>query len=95
MLKELGIVKKGDITFYEGKGCNHCKNMGYVGRSGIYELVIIDDEIKKLIAAKASADAIKKKAIESGMKTLRDDGMEKALKGITSVEEVLRVSHEE
>ena len=78
-----------------GKGCLKCKDTGYLGRAGLYELLIINDEIKKLIIEKASADKIKAKAIETGMKTLYDDGIDKALKGITSVEEVLRVAKEE
>ncbi|NQT94855.1 MAG: type II secretion system ATPase GspE [Candidatus Omnitrophica bacterium] len=95
MLKDLGLERSDNISIYKGKGCPKCKNMGYMGRAGIYELLIIDDDIKKLIIAKASADEIKKKAVSSGMQTLRDDGIEKATAGITSVEEVLRATQEE
>jgi type IV pilus assembly protein PilB len=95
MLKDLGIQSSGNAAFYRGKGCPKCKESGYSGRTGIYELLIINEDIKKLVIIKASADEIKKKAMESGMKTMRDDGIEKALAGITTVEEVLRVTEEE
>lgn len=95
MLKDLKLERSDNISIYHGKGCLKCKDTGYLGRAGLYELLIINDEIKKLIIEKASADKIKAKAIETGMKTLYDDGIDKALKGITSVEEVLRVAKEE
>jgi type II secretion system protein E len=80
---------------YRGKGCEHCSKTGYVGRTGIYEILEVNEEIRKMILQKASADAIKEKAIETGMRTLRQDGMEKALAGITTPEEVIRVTQEE
>jgi type IV pilus assembly protein PilB len=95
MLKDLGIGREANILFYKGKGCTHCKDTGYLGRTGIYELLIIDDDIKRLIINKADANEMKKKAIERGMKTLRDDGIAKVLAGITTVEEILRVTQEE
>jgi len=94
MLKELKLTRKDNMAIYKGKGCTKCKNTGYTGRAGIYELITINDDIKKLIIAKASADEIKQKAIESGMSSLYEDGMEKATAGVTSVEEVLRVANE-
>lgn len=95
MLEDLQLKRADDIAFYRGKGCPHCRDTGYIGRTGIFELLVINDDIKKLIIAKAPVDEIKKEAIASGMKTLRDDGIEKALAGVTSVEEALRVTHEE
>ncbi len=95
MLKDLELERSGNINIYRGKGCQKCKDTGYIGRAGLYELLVINDEIKKLIIEKASADKIKAKAIEAGMKTLYDDGIAKALSGITSIEEVLRVAREE
>lgn len=95
MLKDLQLERSDNIALYRGKGCPKCRDTGYMGRTGIYELFVINDDIKKLIIAKASADEIKKKAINSGMKTLRNDGIEKALAGITTVEEALRVTQEE
>ncbi|MFH1868442.1 MAG: type II secretion system ATPase GspE [Candidatus Omnitrophota bacterium] len=94
MLKDLGLERRDNMKFYKPKGCHKCKDEGYAGRSGIYELFTINDDIKKLILAKASAQEVRKKAIEGGAKTLYDDGIEKALSGITSVEEVLRVTRE-
>lgn len=95
MLEDLRLERKENMRFYKGKGCPKCKDAGYAGRTGIYELLTVGDAIKKLIIAKASTDDIKKQALASGMKTLHDDGIEKALAGVTSVEEVLRVTREE
>ncbi|PIP68663.1 MAG: type II secretion system protein GspE [Candidatus Omnitrophica bacterium CG_4_9_14_0_2_um_filter_42_8] len=93
ILKGLGVgQKKG---FFKGKGCSVCKNTGYSGRIGIFELLIVNDKIRKLIVDKASSDVIKKTAIETGMKTLRDDGLDKVLKGITTPEEVIKATQEE
>ncbi len=94
-LKELKLERSDDLALYHGKGCAKCKDTGYAGRVGIYELLIIDDELRKLIIAKAPADQIRAKAVEIGMKTLYEDGIVKALAGITSLEEVLRVAQEE
>ncbi len=91
-LKDLGI--EGKQEFYRGKGCNKCKYTGFVGRVGIFELLIINEEIRKMVDAKKSADEIKRKAIELGMKVLREDSLEKAKKGLTTLDEVLRVTTE-
>jgi type II secretory ATPase GspE/PulE/Tfp pilus assembly ATPase PilB-like protein len=90
VLRDLAISPKEQ--FYRGKGCSECKNTGYRGRIGIFELLMIDDSIKKMINEKASSDQIMDKAISAGMKTLRNDGLEKAVKGITTAEEVLRAT---
>jgi len=90
----LGIVEKIKKLF-KGKGCNACKNTGYKGRIGIFELLVMDENIKKLIVAKASSDVIKKKTIETGMKTLRSDGLDKATRGITTADEVIKATQEE
>ena len=93
VLKDLGLGK--DAVFYRGKGCPACKGSGFLGRGGIFELLVVNDEIKKMIDAKKSADEIKKKAIDSGMKTLREDGLIKVEKGLIAPEEVLRVTEVE
>ena len=80
------------IKLYRGTGCSLCKNTGYFGRTSIYELIVLDEEIKALIISKASSNIIKDAAIKKGMKTLKDNGLEKALQGITTIEEVLRVA---
>ncbi|MDD5423172.1 MAG: type II secretion system ATPase GspE [Candidatus Omnitrophica bacterium] len=91
-LKELGI--KEQVKFYKAKGCSHCKGSGYGGRTGIHELMVISDEIKKLNIAKAGALDIRKVAISEGMTTLRGDGLDKVIRGITTPEEVIRVTEE-
>ncbi len=80
-----------EVTFSRGKGCDYCKKTGYKGRIGIYELMPMTDKVRDLILAKASSYAVKEAAIEAGMKTLRDDAMEKILLGLTTLEESLRV----
>ncbi|HAZ09743.1 MAG TPA: type II secretion system protein GspE [Candidatus Omnitrophica bacterium] len=93
ILKAMGLSGKNGI--FKGKGCDACKNTGYKGRIGIFELLIVNDKIRKLIVDKASSDIIKKTAIEIGMKTLRDDSLDKVLKGITTPEEVIKATQEE
>jgi type IV pilus assembly protein PilB len=92
-IKRLGmnIDDASEVTFSRGKGCEFCKGTGYKGRIGIYELMPITDKIRDLILAKASSYAIREAAIEAGMKTLKDDAMEKILLGLTTLEESLRV----
>jgi type IV pilus assembly protein PilB len=97
LLEQLGLAKQfpgGDVTFYKENGCPKCKNYGYLGRTGIYELMLPNDRIKDLITKKASAVVISEEAVKSGMKTLRDAGIEKVIHGVTSVSEVLRVTEE-
>ena len=97
-LKKIGFDKgvrdkgSGKLTLYRAKGCEECMHTGYKGRTGIYELFLITDEIKKLILERTSTDVIKKKAISLGMRTLRQDGWHKVIDGITTIDEVLRVS---
>ena len=76
---------------FRGRGCKACNNTGYMGRTGIYEILLVNEEIKKMILQKASSDAIKQKAVGFGMRTLKQDGWEKVLAGLTTPEEVLRV----
>ncbi len=80
--------------FYKEVGCPKCKQRGYVGRSGIFELLIPNERIKNLIAQKVSSTNLKEEAIKAGMKTLRDSGFEKVQSGLTSVSELLRVTEE-
>lgn len=89
-LQSVGLPEGTQVM--RGKGCPKCNQTGFMGRSGIFELMFITDEIKSLVDARRSAAEIKKKAIEQGMKTLREDGLEKVRKGITTLEEVLRVT---
>ncbi len=92
-VKRLGIEIDSDsrVTFFRGRGCDHCRGTGYKGRVGVYELMIMNDQIRDLVLRKASAHVIKEAAVESGMKTLRDDAIAKILLGQTTLEECLRV----
>ncbi|MGC8976196.1 MAG: type II secretion system ATPase GspE [Candidatus Ratteibacteria bacterium] len=96
LLSEIGLEEK-DIregSFKKGKGCRLCLNEGYYGRTGIFELLVIDEEIRELILKRASVTEIKKVGLKKGMKTLRMDGIEKVKKGLTTISEVLRVTQE-
>ena len=92
--KDKGIKGKLSLTLYRSKGCNKCDNSGYLGRMGIYEVLEVDEEIGKLIVGHATSEVIQRMAIDKGMITMQQDGFLKALEGITSVEEVLRVTRE-
>jgi len=93
VLKGLGVNEKK--AFFKGKGCPACKNTGYSGRIGIFELLLVNDHIRKLVVDKASSNIIKKAAVEARMKTLRDDGLDKVLRGITTPEELIKATQEE
>jgi general secretion pathway protein E len=84
-----------DIKTYHGKGCDQCRDSGYLGRTGIFELMLISEEIRQLVLEKASANVISQKAISQGMRVLRDCGWQKVHEGVTTIEEVLRVTQEE
>lgn len=96
-LNEVAFPKErlSEGTIYEPSGCESCRGTGYSGRTGIYEVLIVNDTIRPMIIAHESASAIKNKAIEMGMHTLREDGWSKVLQGVTTIEEVLRVSEED
>jgi len=81
-------------TLYRGKGCPACSETGYRGRSGIYEFLLVSEGIRQLIMKKADSTTIGRKAIEEGMRTLREDGARKVIAGITTLEEVVRVTQE-
>lgn len=80
------------VTFYRGRGCEYCRHTGYYGRTGIYELMVINEEIAELIVRRAPLGEIREAAKAAGMKTLMEDGLRKAMAGITTIEEVLRVA---
>ncbi|OGM97060.1 MAG: hypothetical protein A3B86_02920 [Candidatus Yanofskybacteria bacterium RIFCSPHIGHO2_02_FULL_38_22b] len=83
-----------DAKFYKGTGCPACDNTGYKDRVGIYEVMVMNDDIRQCILRKESAEKIKKTAMINGMETMFEDGLKKAAKGITTIEEVLRVISE-
>lgn len=80
-------------TLYQGRGCKECVYTGYKGRIGIFELLIIDDDIRELVVKKASSTVIMEEARKKGMRTLREDGSKKVLEGITTIPEVVRITH--
>ncbi|MCZ6652765.1 MAG: type II secretion system ATPase GspE, partial [Planctomycetota bacterium] len=79
-------------TLYHGTGCRHCRGSGYAGRQGIFELLILDDTLRDMIVQRASAAQLLRVALKDGLRLLRHDGWDKVRAGITTVEEVLRVS---
>lgn len=81
-----------ELKFYRSKGCGYCNNMGYKGRIGVFEAMEVTEVIKQLILNKASIEEIQRKAVEQGMITLVEDGFIKAITGITSIDEITRVT---
>ena len=93
-LEGLGLSTRGkleDVTFYKGVGCPKCGGSGYRGRTGIHEMMKVDDDLRHLILNKASARDISQVARSHGMRTLLEDALVKAREGIITLEEVLRV----
>lgn len=85
---------KEKVRLYHGKGCKSCVSTGYSGRIGIFELLYMTEDIRALVMRKANADDIQAQAVKDGMKTMLDDGIDKALSGATTLEEVIRVTRE-
>ena len=86
------VGKLKGATIYQPVGCRECREVGYRGRLGVYELLVVDDSLRQLAHEGVSTWEIKKAAIASGMQTLRDDGWAKVLLGHTSIEEILRIT---
>ncbi|MEK7641061.1 MAG: GspE/PulE family protein [Patescibacteria group bacterium] len=84
----------GHKTFYYGAGCDNCDKSGYKGRIGIYEVLEMDDELRSALLRNADSSEIKRIAMKNGMTTMTEDGFLKALDGLTTIEEILRVTHE-
>ena len=91
IIRNVGLDHGGEIKIFKGKGCEHCNYTGFYGRTAIYEIMIVDRAIKRLIIEKATAQEIKRKAVEAGMRTLMLDGWYKVMKGVTTPEEVMKV----
>jgi len=85
----------GDVQIYEAQGCPQCSGTGFHGRQGIYELLPVREDMRKLIVSRAPADKIKAAAVADGMRTLREDAWLRVRQGVTSVAEVMRVTQEE
>jgi type II secretory ATPase GspE/PulE/Tfp pilus assembly ATPase PilB-like protein len=96
-LRKIGFPEEEIDTakFYKGAGCEECRQLGYQGRMGIYELLILNESIRPLILNRSPASTIAQKAMETGMRTLRTDGWNKVKAGLTTIEEVLRVTQTE
>ena len=82
----------GNEKTWIGKGCDRCRKTGYMGRLGIYELLVMDDSLRDMVTANPDVTHLRKLCRERGLVTLRDDGFQKVVKGLTTVEEILRVT---
>ena len=91
-LSDLGVDPAKAPRLWRGRGCPDCMNSGYKGRTAIYEFLIVSDHVREQVMARASSTLIKRDAVQQGMRTLRMDGADKILKGLTTVEEVARMT---
>ncbi|MBX7133721.1 MAG: GspE/PulE family protein [Fimbriimonadaceae bacterium] len=89
--EEIGAETHGELTLFKGAGCDQCKGTGYKGRTGVHELMAMNDEIRDEILNKSPSHIVRKLAVDNGMRTLQVDAVTKVLMGVTSVDEVLRV----
>jgi general secretion pathway protein E len=97
LVQEMGLRKfapTGPITLWKPRGCAECANTGYTGRVGIVEMLTMSDAVRSLVMRHATAGELRAQALADGMLTMYDDGLRKALKGVTTFEEVLRVTRE-
>lgn len=94
-LSSLGLQKDNDIVFYRGKGCPTCKGTGYFGRVALCEMLEMKQTIRNLVLNGADGETIRQKAIEFGMTTLRQNGIQKVVDGLTTIEEVMRATIED
>jgi general secretion pathway protein E len=94
-LSRLDLSPGSNVTLYRGAGCAACSQTGYRGRTGIFELMVLDDEIRRLIGGKADSTAIKQAAVAKGMMTLKQEGAERVIQGHTTLEEVMRITQQE
>jgi type II secretory ATPase GspE/PulE/Tfp pilus assembly ATPase PilB-like protein len=95
LLKQFTLDKATSVAFFHGHGCESCRFTGYQGRTAIFEMLVVTDEIRDAILKKVPSHQIKQKAVSLGMKTLRDAGWGKIRQGLTTIDEVLRVTQEE
>lgn len=95
-LRDIGITPEmcEGKTIFRGRGCPSCLNTGFKGRTGIFELMILDEPLRDIILESADANTLKNEAVKAGMVTLRQDGASKVLDGVTTIEEVFRVTHQ-
>ena len=93
-LRDIGFSPGVDTKIYQGRGCRECGDTGFVGRMGIYELMLMDDDIRRLTITNADSTQLRKVATQNGMVTLREDGFQKVSHGFSTISEVLRVTQE-
>jgi type IV pilus assembly protein PilB len=79
-------------AFFKGEGCDKCRKTGYCGRAGIHELLLMDDTLRDIVTRNTDVTQLRKYCRERGLVTLRQDGFEKVLKGVTTIDEILRVT---
>ncbi len=84
-----------EVDLYRGRGCEKCTFTGYLGRSGVFELLTVDDDFRRLILRNADAAELRQTARKLGMRTILEDGAEKVRRGVTTLSEVFRVTQEE
>jgi len=89
-LLDVDPLEIADKDFYYGDGCPECSNTGYKGRIGLFEMIVVSDAIRELINQRAPTLSIKQKALEQGMRSLRDDGLRAIFDGKSTIEEVLK-----
>jgi type IV pilus assembly protein PilB len=90
-LELLGVdfTQLSEANVSKGSGCDNCKHLGYKGRAGLFEIFLIDDEVRHMVNNKSTTVELRKRAREMGMRTLREDGIRKVLSGMTTAEEVI------
>src|SRR5436190_2941746 len=91
-IREIGAPFPKHMKFYKGTGCDHCRHTGYRGRTAIYEVCVVTEQLRRLVIRKATGSELKARATQDGMLTLRQDGWRRVLRGQTTVEEVVRVT---
>ena len=91
-LNEIGAIVSPDFKYFRGQGCDNCRQTGYRGRMAIYEICVVTEPLRRLVIRKATGSEMKQRAILDGMTTLRQDGWRRVAQGMTTVEEVVRVT---
>jgi general secretion pathway protein E/type IV pilus assembly protein PilB len=94
-LREIGAPFGAGAKFYHGRGCEHCRQTGYRGRAAIYEICVVNENLRRMIIRKETGNALKQRATLDGMETLRQDGWRRVSEGKTTVEEVVRVTQQD
>jgi type II secretory ATPase GspE/PulE/Tfp pilus assembly ATPase PilB-like protein len=94
--QELEIIGESSakINFVQGRGCEHCNQIGYKGQIGLFEMLVTSEEIERLVMERSSSGRIREAALKQGMTTLREDGFRKIKNGVTTLSEVLRVTRD-